>query len=63
MPAPETNTRKIIARSSGGLGYIGAGRHDKFKHDARPGVITVVPRHRTLSAGVAQSIAKLAGWN
>jgi predicted RNA binding protein YcfA (HicA-like mRNA interferase family) len=66
MPVPETNTRKIISRlAREGWANIGGGSrdHDKFKHDARPGVIIVVPRHRMLSAGVAPSIAKLAGWS
>jgi proteic killer suppression protein len=31
------------------------------KHPARPGRI-IVPRHRTLSLGVARAIAKVAGW-
>jgi predicted RNA binding protein YcfA (HicA-like mRNA interferase family) len=62
MPAAETNIRKIISRlEREGWVNIGGGSHDKFKHDARPGVIIVVPRHRTLSAGVARSIAKFAG--
>jgi predicted RNA binding protein YcfA (HicA-like mRNA interferase family) len=57
MPAPETNTRTIISRlEREGWVNIGGGSHDKFKHDARPGVIIVVPGHRT-------SIVKLAGWN
>jgi predicted RNA binding protein YcfA (HicA-like mRNA interferase family) len=60
MPASETHTRKIISRLER-EGWVNIG--DKFKHDARPDVIIVVPRHRTLSAGVARSIAKLAGWN
>jgi predicted RNA binding protein YcfA (HicA-like mRNA interferase family) len=62
MPAPET--RKIIGRlEREGWVNIGGGSHDKFKHDARPGVIIVVLRHRTLSPGVARSFAKLPGWN
>jgi len=52
-------------QSAGAEGWanLGGGSHDKFKHDARPGVIIVVPRHRSLSLGVARSIAKLAGWD
>jgi predicted RNA binding protein YcfA (HicA-like mRNA interferase family) len=62
--APETNTRKISSRlEREGWVNIGDGSHDKFTHDARPGEIIVVPRHRTLSSGVERSIAKLAGWN
>jgi predicted RNA binding protein YcfA (HicA-like mRNA interferase family) len=64
VPALETNTRKIISRlEREGWVNIGGGSHDKFKHDARRGVIIVVPRRPTLSAGVARSVAKLAGWN
>ena len=33
------------------------GEHDKFKHPQRKGRI-IVPRHRTLSLGVARQIAK-----
>jgi len=32
-----------------------------FKHLTKPGRI-VVPRHKTLSSGVARAIAKQAGW-
>jgi len=50
-------------RSAAALAEPGGGSHDKLKHDARRrGVIIVVPRHRTLSPGVARSIATLAGW-
>jgi hypothetical protein len=34
----------------------------KFKHPLRKGRI-IVSRHRTLSPGVARSIAKQAGWS
>jgi predicted RNA binding protein YcfA (HicA-like mRNA interferase family) len=37
------------------------GRHEVFKHPQRKGRI-IVPRHRTLSPGVARAIAKAAGW-
>jgi predicted RNA binding protein YcfA (HicA-like mRNA interferase family) len=40
----------------------GGGSHDVFTHPARPNVRIVVPRHRTLSLGVARKIAKEAGW-
>ena len=40
----------------------GGGNHDVYTNPARPGVIVSVPRHRTLSPGVARKIAKLAGW-
>jgi predicted RNA binding protein YcfA (HicA-like mRNA interferase family) len=35
--------------------------HDVYDHASKPGVLTV-PRHRTLSPGVARQIAKIAGW-
>jgi predicted RNA binding protein YcfA (HicA-like mRNA interferase family) len=63
MPTIETSTRKIVARlEREGWVNVGGGSHDKFKHPKRPDVVIVVPRHRTLSPGVARSIAKLAGW-
>lgn len=39
----------------------GGGKHDLFRRPGMNGVI-IVPRHRRLSAGVARSIAKAAGW-
>jgi predicted RNA binding protein YcfA (HicA-like mRNA interferase family) len=63
MPAIETNTRKIIARlEREGWKNVGGTKHDRFKHPAKPGVRIIVPRHRTLSIGVARGIAKDAGW-
>jgi predicted RNA binding protein YcfA (HicA-like mRNA interferase family) len=42
MPAPEINTRKIVSRPERqGWVNIGGGSHDKFKYDARPGVVIV----------------------
>jgi predicted RNA binding protein YcfA (HicA-like mRNA interferase family) len=41
---------------------IGGGKHDKFEHPAKPGVLIVVPRHGRLSIGTARVIAKAAGW-
>ena len=35
--------------------------HDIYKHPHITGLITL-PRHKTLSSGVVQSIAKKAGW-
>jgi predicted RNA binding protein YcfA (HicA-like mRNA interferase family) len=61
--ALETNTRKIVARleREGWVKDTG-GKHDKFTHSAKPGVLIVVPRHKEQSPGVARSIAKSAGW-
>jgi predicted RNA binding protein YcfA (HicA-like mRNA interferase family) len=57
----ETNTAKVVARLlSEGWEQVGGNKHDKFR---KSGVGTImVPRHRTLTPGVAQSIAKAAGW-
>ncbi|MGE3368045.1 MAG: type II toxin-antitoxin system HicA family toxin [Rhizobiaceae bacterium] len=41
---------------------VGGGKHDRYEHEVRRGVMIVVPRHREQSPGVARSIAKLAGW-
>ncbi len=58
----ETNRRKVAARLvRDGWIESNGGRHDVFKHPTKPGVI-VVPRHNTMSPGVARQIAKLAGW-
>lgn len=63
MPTAETNRAKVLKRLIGEgweLARHGAG-HDVYRHARKPGVI-VLPRHRTLSPGVARSIAKAAGW-
>lgn len=58
----ETNTAKIIRRlkNEGWVFERHGGAHDIYKHPER-GTIQI-PRHRTVSPGVAQSIAKKAGW-
>jgi mRNA interferase HicA len=63
MPALEMNRRKIVARleREGWLLKEG-GEHSIYKREGSPGVRIVVPRHTQLSPGVAQLIAKLAGW-
>ena len=59
----ETNRTKVAARlrREGWIVRAG-GRHDVYQHPAYPDRAIVVPRHRTLSIGVARSIAKAAGW-
>ena len=58
----ELNRKKIIARlEREGWENTGGKEHDKFVHAAKSGVV-IVPRHVTLSPGVARSIAKAAGW-
>ena len=62
MPDFEMNTRRVIAPlERDGWKNSGGKEHDKFKHPGKSGRI-IVPRHRELSPGVAQKIAKLAGW-
>lgn len=64
MAAPETNTRKVAARlKRESWKRNGGGGHDKYVHPDRPGIMIMVPRHHTLSPGVARAIAKLAGWS
>jgi hypothetical protein len=59
----ETDTRRIIARlMREKWSNIGGANHDKFTNAAREGVLIIVPRHRTVSPGVARDIAKRAGW-
>jgi len=63
MPAPETNTRKIVARlKREGWESAGGSSHDVFKHPEKAGRI-VVARHREQTPGVARQIAKQAGWS
>ena len=57
----ETDRVKVVARllrEEWELARHG-GAHDVFRHPAKDTVI--VPRHRTLSPGVARSIATAAG--
>jgi hypothetical protein len=57
----ETNTAKIKARlESEGWELVGGTKHDKYRKAGFPAIM--VPRHRTVTPGVARSIAKAAGW-
>lgn len=59
----ETHRRRVVARlEREGWTNLGGGRHDRFTHPDWPDAFVIVPRHRTLSAGVASSIAKAARW-
>jgi hypothetical protein len=62
-PAIESNRRKVAARLER-EGWINRGgkEHDIYTHPAYPGRIISLPRHRTLSPGVARAIAKTTGW-
>jgi predicted RNA binding protein YcfA (HicA-like mRNA interferase family) len=61
LPKFEDSRRKIVARLLGeGWQSVGGGEHENFiKQGYR---MIQVPRHRTVSQGVARSIAKAAGW-
>lgn len=60
----ETNTAKVVKRLCGdGWALVRHGaNHDVYGHVAHAWPIQV-PRHRTLSPGVARSIARAAGWS
>lgn len=59
----ETTRAKVISRLEADAWTLvrNGSAHDIYKHALKPGVISV-PRHRTLSPGVARQIAKVAGW-
>lgn len=59
----ETKTERIRRRleRDGWVLTRRGSAHDVYKHPRIGGLITV-PRHKTLSSGVVQSIAKKAGW-
>jgi len=63
MPTPETGRAAVVRRltQEGWVMERHGGAHDIYGHPSRPQVISV-PRHRTLTPGVARSIAKAAGW-
>ncbi|WP_372395166.1 type II toxin-antitoxin system HicA family toxin (plasmid) [Azospirillum sp. HJ39] len=64
MPKVETNRSDIIDRLTleGWVLARHGGEHDVYRHPEHPKTPIVVPRHRTLSPGVARQIAKAAGW-
>lgn len=64
MPKAEASRAKILDRlnEDGWIRARHGGEHDVYSHPAKPGVAIVVPRHRTISPGVARQIAKAAGW-
>ncbi len=62
MPWVETNRANVVSHlEDDGWKNEGGGIHDKFAHPAFRWKIAV-PRHRTLTIGVARDIAKKAGW-
>ncbi len=63
MASVERETRKIISRlEREGWTRIHGGKHDKFEHPDKSGVLIVVPRHKEVSIGVAKDTADKAGW-
>jgi predicted RNA binding protein YcfA (HicA-like mRNA interferase family) len=61
MPKFEDNRRRIVARLlAEGWTNIGGGEHENFVKEGER--MIQVPRHKTLSKGVARSIAKAARW-
>ena len=62
MPKRETNRAKVVARFEAEEWVNnGGGGNNKFTKSGATYPV-IVPRHRTLSPGVARSIAKAAGW-
>jgi predicted RNA binding protein YcfA (HicA-like mRNA interferase family) len=59
----ETSAAKIVRRlrDEGWTLMRHGAKHDVYEHPGKPLTIQV-PRHRTLTPGVARSIAKAAGW-
>ena len=59
----ETNTRRIRRRleQEGWFLHRHGSGHDIYRHPRIDGIITL-PRHRTVTPGVAHSIARKAGW-
>lgn len=61
VPKVEISRTRIVARlKREGWQSIGGAKHEKFVKDDRP--LIMVPRHRTISLGVARNIALAAGW-
>lgn len=59
---PETHQPAVVRRLlAEGWTNAGGANHDKFVKAGKAPIF--VPRHRTLTPGVARSIARAAGWN
>lgn len=59
----DTDRRKVKRRLEEDGWYLArhGSNHDIYRHPLIIGIVTL-PRHRTLSIGVASTIAKKAGW-
>jgi hypothetical protein len=63
MPNVETNRARIVSRLiREGWVSEGGAKHEKYAHAKRPGIKIMVPRHKSLTIGVARNIANAAGW-
>lgn len=64
MAKVEINRKKIVKRLTREGWTISreGGELEIFDNPEFPGVHIAVPRHRTLSPGVARAIARAAGW-
>ena len=60
MQTKTDQIRRRLEKDGWFLTHHGSG-HDIYRHPRIPGIVTL-PRHKTLSSGVALSIAKKAGW-
>jgi predicted RNase H-like HicB family nuclease/predicted RNA binding protein YcfA (HicA-like mRNA interferase family) len=62
VPPLETNTRKIVSRlKREGWTLIHGGKHDKFEHPDKPGVLIVVPVTSKYLAGSRKTPSKKQG--
>ena len=60
---PELSRAKIVTRLiADGWNSEGGAKHEKFANPRFPGIKIMVPRHKTLTAGVARNIAMAAKW-
>jgi predicted RNA binding protein YcfA (HicA-like mRNA interferase family) len=64
MPKVETNRADVVTRllRDGWVLARMSGGHDIYHRPGHQSPPISVPRHRTLSPGVARAIAKVAGW-
>jgi predicted RNA binding protein YcfA (HicA-like mRNA interferase family) len=64
MAQVEKDRKRVVSRleSEGWELKRNGAKHDLYENAGKPGDVITVPRHKTLSPGVARSIAKAAGW-
>lgn len=61
METKTSRIRRRLERDDWYLARRGSG-HDVYRHPDVKGIVTL-PRHPKVSAGVARSIARKAGWS